>query len=134
MVIATIRTIPFSYRQVFGLVILVAANMTKLATWIPLVYLDKLFALPSKFILQYVREHIPAIVGYRFTKAELAAFLVLCHSFDTNILYANGIIAVYKIASLLMQKITALISNLLIKHSHTQSLFFSVAASLLPSG
>ena len=134
MVIATIGTIPFSYRQVLGLVILVAANMTKLATWIPLVYLDKLFALPSKFILQYVREHIPAIVGYGSTKTELATFLMFCHGLDANILNANGIIAVYKIASLLMQKITALISNLLMKHSHTQSLLFSVVAPLLPFG
>ena len=46
--------------------------MAQLAAWIPLVYLDKLFALPSQFILQHVREHIPAIVGYGFAKAELA--------------------------------------------------------------
>ncbi len=134
MVIATIRTIPFSYRQVLGLVILVAANMTKLATWIPLVYLDKLSALPSKLILQHAREHIPAIVGYGFAKAELATLIMFCHGLDANILNANGIIAVCKIASLLVQKITALIRNLLMKHSHTQSLLFSVVAPLLPFG
>ena len=49
--------------------------MAQLAAWIPLVHLDKLFALPSQFILQHGCEHIPAIVCYGFTKAELATFL-----------------------------------------------------------
>ena len=82
--------------------ILISANMAQLAAWIPLVYLDKLFALPSQLILQHVREHIPAIVSYGFAKAELATLFPLCHHFDTNILNANGILAVCKVASLLM--------------------------------
>ena len=67
--------------------------MAQLAAWIPLVYLDELFALPSQFILQHVREHIPAIVSYGFAKAELATFFLLCHRFDANVLNAKGIIA-----------------------------------------
>ena len=51
--------------------------MAQLAAWIPLVYLDELFALPSQFILQHVREHIPAIVSYGFAKAELATLFRL---------------------------------------------------------
>ena len=74
--------------------------MAQLAAWIPLVYLDKLFALPSQFIFQHVREHIPAIVSYGFAKAELAIFFLLCHRFDANVLNANGIIAVCKVARL----------------------------------
>ena len=71
MVTAAIGTIPFPHKQVLGPVILVAANMAKLAAWMPLAYLDKLFALPGKLILQHAREHVPAIVGYGFAKAEL---------------------------------------------------------------
>jgi hypothetical protein len=74
--------------------------MAQLAAWIPLVYLDKLFTLPSKLVLQHVREHIPAIVSYGFAKAELAIFFLLCHRFDANVLNANGIIAVCKVARL----------------------------------
>ena len=74
--------------------------MAQLAAGIPLVYLDKLFTLPSQFILQHVREHIPAIVSYGFAKAELATFFLLCHRFDANVLNANGIIAVCKVARL----------------------------------
>ena len=79
--------------------------MAQLAAWIPLVYLNKLFALPSQFIFQHVREHIPSIVSYGFAKAELATLFPLGHHFDTNILNASDIIAVCEIASLLMQEI-----------------------------
>ena len=108
--------------------------MAQLAAWIPLVYLDKLFALPSQFILQHVREHIPAIVGYGFAKAELATLFPLCHRFDANILNANGIIAICKVASLLMQEILTLIGHFLMKNSYAQSLFFSVVTSFLLFG
>ncbi len=67
-------------------------------------------------------------------KLNFAAFLVLCHGFDTNVLHASSIIAVCKIAGLLMQKITALIGDLLMKHGHAQSLLFPVASPLLPFG
>ena len=53
--------------------------MAQLAAWIPLVYLDKLFALPSQLIFQHVREQIPAIVSYGFAKTELATLFPLCH-------------------------------------------------------
>ena len=99
--------------------------MAQLAAWIPLVYLDKLFALPSQFILQHVREHIPAIVGYGFAKAELATLFPLGHRFDANILNANGIIAVCKVASLLMQEIPPLIGHSLMEIA-TRSLCFSL--------
>ena len=72
MVTATFGTIPFPHGWVFGFVVLVAANMAQPAAWIPFVYPNKLFALPSKLILQYVREHVPAIVHYGFAKAESA--------------------------------------------------------------
>lgn len=51
--------------------------MAQLAAWIPLVYLDKLFALPSQLIFQHVREHIPAIVSYGFYKLNLPPFFRL---------------------------------------------------------
>ena len=108
--------------------------MAQLAAWIPLVYLDKLFALPSQFILQHVREHIPAIVSYGFAKTELATLFPLGHRFDTNILNANDIIAVCEIASLLMQEIPPLISHFLMENSYAQPLFFSVVTSFLLVG
>ena len=108
--------------------------MAQLAAWIPLVYLDKLFALPSQLIFQYVREHIPAIVSHRFAKAELATLFPLGHRFDANILNANDIIAVCKVASLLMQEILTLIGHFLMEDSYTQSLFFSVVTSFLLFG
>ena len=37
--------------------------------------------------------------------AKFATFLMFCHDLDANILNANGIIAVYKVAGFLMQKI-----------------------------
>lgn len=86
MVTATFRAIPFPYRQVLGFVVLISANMAQLAAWIPLVYLDKLVALPSQLVLQHVREQIPAIVRYGFAKAELATLFPLCHRFDADIL------------------------------------------------
>ena len=108
--------------------------MAQLAAWIPLIYLDKLFALPSQFILQHVREHIPAIVSYGFAKTELTTLFPLGHRFDANILNANDIIAVCKVASLLMQEILTLIGHFLMKNSYTQSLFFSVVTSFLLFG
>ena len=111
--------------------ILISANMAQLAAWIPLVYLDKLFALPSQLIFQHVREHIPAIVGYGFAKAELATLFPLGHRFDTNILNANDIIAVCEIASLLMQEIPPLISHFLMENSYAQPLFLLCCDSFL---
>ena len=108
--------------------------MAQLAAWIPLVYLDKLFALPSQLIFQHVREHIPAIVSYGFAKAELATLFPLGHRFDANILNANGIIAVCKVASLLMQEIPPLIGHFLMENSYAQPLFFSVVTSFLLVG
>ena len=108
--------------------------MAQLAAWIPLVYLDKLFALPSQFILQHVREHIPAIVSYRFAKAEFATLFPLCHRFDANVLNANDIIAVCKVACLLVQEIPPLIGHFFMENSYTQPLFFSVVTSSLLLG
>ena len=108
--------------------------MAQLAAGIPLVYLDKLFALPSQLIFQHVREQIPAIVSYGFAKTELATLFPLCHRFDANILNANDIIAICKVASLLMQEILPLIGHFLMENSYTQSLFFSVVTSFLLLG
>ena len=69
--------------------------MAQLAAWIPLVYLDELFALPSQLIFQHVREQIPAIVGYGFAKAELATLFPLGHRFDTKILLFKIILQIY---------------------------------------
>ena len=132
MMTATFRAIPFPYRQVLGFVVLISANMAQLAAGIPLVYLDKLFALPSQLIFQHVREHIPAIVSYGFAKAELATLfpLGLCfYRFDADILNANGVIVVCEVAGLLMQEIPPLIGHFLMENSYTQPLFFSVVTS-----
>ena len=134
MMTATFRAIPFPYRQVLGFVVLISANMAQLAAGIPLVYLDKLFALPSQFILQHVREHIPAIVSYGFAKTELATLFPLGHRFDANILNANGIIAVCKVASLLMQEVPPLIGHSLMENSYAKPLFFSIVTSFLLFG
>ena len=131
MVTSAFRAIPFPYRQVLGFVVLISANMAQLAAWIPLVYLDKLLALPNQLIFQHVREHIPAIVRYGFAKAELTTFFTLCHRFDADILNANGIIAVCKVAGLLVQEIPALIGHFLMENSYAQSLFLSVVTSFL---
>ena len=103
--------------------------MAQLAAWIPLVYLDKLFALPSQLIFQHVREHIPTIISYGFAQAELATLFPLGHRFDANILNANGVIVVCEVAGLLMQEIPALIGHFLMENSYTQPLFFSVVTS-----
>ena len=131
MVTSTFRAIPFPYRQFLGFVVLISANMAQLAARIPLVYLDKLFALPSQLIFQHVREHIPAIVSYGFAKAELATLFPLGHRFDADILNANGIIAVCKVAGLFVQEIPALIGHFLMENSYAQSLFLSVVTSFL---
>ena len=134
MVTATFRAIPFPYSQVFCFIVLVATDMAQLAAGIPLVYLDKLFALPSQLILQHVREHIPAIVSYGFAKAELTALFPLGHRLDADILNANSVIAVCKAAGLLMQEIPALIGHFLMENSYTQPLFLPVMTSLLLFG
>ena len=108
--------------------------MAQLAAWIPLVYLDKLFALPSQLIFQHVREHIPAIVSYGFAKTELATFFPLGHRFDANIFNANGIIAVCEVAGLFVQEIPALIGHFFMKNSYAQSLLFPVVTSFLLFG
>ena len=89
MVTAALRAIPFPHRRVFGFVVLVTAYMALLATWIP--YLDKLFTLPCKFILQFIREHITAIDSQGFTKTNHAPSLAFRNSLDAYILNANGI-------------------------------------------
>lgn len=114
--------------------VLISANMAQLAAGIPLVYLDKPFALPGQFIFQHVREHIPAIVSYGFAKAELATLFSLCHRLDADILNANDIIAVCEVASLLMQEIPALIGHFLMENSYTQPLLFSVMTFFLLLG
>lgn len=134
MMTATFRAAPFPYRQVLGFMVLISANMAPLAAWIPLVYLDKLFALPSQFILQHACEHIPAIVSYGFAKAELAALFPLGHRFDADILNANGVIAVCEVTGFLVQEIPALIGYFLMEDSYTQPLFFSVVTSFLLLG
>ena len=134
MVTSTFRAIPFPYRQVLGFVVLISANMAQLAAWIPLVYLDKLFALPSQLIFQHVREQIPAIVRYGFAKAELTTFFPLCHRFDADILNTNGVIVVCEVAGLLVQEIPALIGHFLMKNSYAQSLLFPVVTSFLLFG
>ena len=134
MMTAALRAIPFPHRYVFGVIVLVATDMTYLTAWIPFVYLDKLLTLPCKFVFQHTCEHAPAIVGYGFTKAELATLLSLRHGLYANVLYANRIIFIYQIASFLMQEVAALISNFLMEYSHTQSLFMPVTAPFLPFG
>ena len=131
MMTATFGTIPFPYRQIFSFTSLVATYVTQLAARIPLVYLDKLFALPSQLIFQHVREQIPAIVRYGFAKAELTTLFPLCHRFDADILNANGIIADCKVAGLFVQEIPALIGHFLMENSYAQSLFLSVVTSFL---
>ena len=131
MMTATFGTIPFPYRQIFSFTSSVATYVTQLAARIPLVYLDKLFALPSQLIFQHVREQIPAIVSYGFAKTELATLFPLCHRFDADILNANDIIAICKVASLLMQEILPLIGHFLMENSYTQPLFFSVMTFFL---
>ena len=106
--------------------------MTYLTAWIPFVYLDKLLTLPCKFVFQHTCEHAPAIVGYGFTKAELATLLSLRHGLYANVLYANRIIAVCKITSFLMQEVAALISNFLMEYSYAKPLLFTIVASFLP--
>ena len=108
--------------------------MAYLTAWIPFVYLDKLFALPSQLIFQHVCEHIPAIAGYGLTKTEFTAFLAFSHRLDADILDTNSIIFVYQIASILMQKVATLIGNFLMKHSYAKPLLLTIVASFLPFG
>ena len=93
-----------------------------------------MFSLPCELVFQQVRKHIPAIICYGLAKAEFAAFLVFRHRLDANILNTNGIIAIYEVAGLLVQEVTALIGNFLMEDSHTLPLLVSVAASLLSFG
>ena len=113
--------------------VLISANMAQLAARIPLVYLDKLFALPSQLIFQHVREHIPAIVRYGFAKAELTTFFTLCHRFDADILNTNGVIVVCEVAGLLVQEIPALIGHFLMKNSSAAKKFASFSSIDLSS-
>ena len=87
-----------------------------------------------QFILQHVQEHIPAIVSYGFAKTELATLFPLGHRFDANILNANGIIAVRKVASLFMQEVPPLIGHSLMENSYAKPFVFLYCDFLLLFG
>lgn len=103
----TVWTCPFPDRQVFCNIMNCPAHMTCLATWIPFVYLLKMFTFFLTFVGQHIGKHAPAIVMYAFTKVQ-----TLWHGFHIDIFNANEVICIHKMSWKLMQKVLSLISYL----------------------
>lgn len=114
-----LRTNPISYRQVLCFNIFIPAIGTKLTAGKKFVHLDQLFACFFQFVLQKTDKHSPAIIRDRFAKMQC-----LCHRFHVEVFYTDPIMNIGHLPWLFVQKILALIGNLLVYSGHTNSLFF----------
>lgn len=125
----TNRTIPLTDRQIFSLFVDVPTDVASLGGREVSAYLHHSLAVPFSFVCEHGNEIAPACICNRLSKT-----MVAFHTFDIQILNANGIISSYKGYRALMQVVSATISNLLVKPSNFEFLVFKPFAAFNLSG
>ena len=123
------RTLPLTDRQILSLFVDVPTDITSLRGGEVSVYFHNLFAVPFCLIGKHGNEAAPACISDRLSKT-----MVTFHTFDIQILNANGIISSYKGYRTLMQVVCTAISNLLVEPGNFEFLVFKPSTAFLLMG
>lgn len=129
MMSMTNRTFPLTDRQVFCLSVDIPTDITSLRGGEETVYLHNFLAVPFRLVGKHGNESTPTCIGDRFSKA-----MVSFHSFDVQILNADGVVSPYKGYGTLMQVVGTAVGYLLVKFGNFEPLVFKPFAAFLLSG
>lgn len=102
----TNRTFPLADRQVLCLFVDVPTDITSLRGGEETVYLHNLLTVPFCLVGKHGHESTPTCIGDRLSKA-MASF----HSFNVQVLNADGIISPYKGNGTLVQVVGTAVTN-----------------------
>lgn len=122
----TNRTLPLTDRQVLYLFIDVPTDITSLRGGEEAVYLHNLLAVPFCLVGEHGNESTPTCIGDRFSKA-----MVSFHSFNVQVLNADGIISPYKGNGTLVQVVGTAVANFFVKSGYFEFLVFKPSAAFL---
>ena len=125
----TNRAFPITDRQILSLFVDVPTDTASLRGGEVSVYLHNLFTVPFSFVCQHRNKTAPACICDRLSKT-----MVAFHTFDIQILNANGIISSHKGYRTLMQVVGTAISNLLVKPGNFEFLVFKPSTAFNLSG
>ena len=123
------RTLPLTDRQILGLLVYVPTDVAGLRGREVSVYLHDLLVVPLRLVGEHGNENAPARIG-----DELRKTMVFHHSFDVQVLDADGIISPYKGYGALMQVVGTTVGYLLVKSGNFEPLVFKPSAAFLLSG
>lgn len=123
------RTIPFTNRQILGLFVDISANIASLRGWEESVHLYDRFAIPFSLVCKHGYEATPTRIRNGFSK-----MMISFHTFNIQVLDANGVISSHEVYSALMQIISAAVRNLLVKSGNFELLVFKPSAAFLLAG
>ena len=123
------RTFPLTNRQILGMFVYIPTDIAGLRGREVSVYLHYLLAIPLRLVGEHGNENAPARIGDGFRKT-----MVFLHSFDVQILNADGIISPYKGYGALMQVVGTTVGYLLVKSGNFEPLVFKPSAAFLLSG
>ena len=122
-------TFPLTNRQILGMFVYIPTDIAGLRGREVSVYLHYLLAIPLRLVGEHGNENAPARIGDGFRKT-----MVFLHSFDVQILNADGIISPYKGYGALMQVVGTTVGYLLVKSGNFEPLVFKPSAAFLLSG
>lgn len=123
------RTLPLTDRQILSLFVDVPTDIASLRGREESIYLDYSLTVPFSFVCQHRNKTSPACICDRLSKT-----MVTFHTFDIQILNANGIISSYKGYRTLMQVVCTAIGNLLVDSGNFELLVFKPSAAFLLTG
>ena len=129
MMSMTNRTFPITNRQIFRLLVNIPTDIASLRGWEISVNLHNLLAIPFSFVCKHRNKTSPACICDRLSKT-----MVTFHTFDIQILNANGIISSYKGYRTLMQVVCTAISNLLVEPGNFEFLVFKPSTAFNLTG
>ena len=123
------RAFPLTDRQILSLFVDVPTDIASLRGREESIYLHNLFPVPFRLIGQHGNKAAPTCICDRLSKT-----MVTFHTFDIQILNADGIISSNKGNGALMQIVGTTIGNLLVDSGNFELLVFKPSAAFLLTG
>ena len=122
---AALRAGPEPNTKVFDIFVSISAAATSLAGWEESVDDDEFLAIPVCLVGKLPADFTPC--GVRNMEREL---VVLHHIFGGQVLYADDVIAPYKLSRHLMDGVIPLVGNMLVQPCNRNASLLTVAAPL----
>lgn len=123
------RTFPLTNRQILGMFVYIPTDIAGLRGREVSVYLHDFLAVPLRLVGEHGNENAPACIGDGLRKT-----MVFLHSFDVQVLNADGVVSPYKGNGALMQVVGTAVGYLLVKPGNFELLVFKPFAAFLLSG